>query len=660
MPYQIVKRDDGYYVYKEDADGRPTGEAKNSKPYASRKQATPYLRALYAASRRETITELESDRSAFEKRRDEVYAKYHDLVNMSATELENWADSDASKRASLDRSPIKRNLRLLRKNKDEWTPADVADAGRTISFISRMRRVKGGKPVNQDIAYSKKEISLRNWAYKVAEMEDGEDELDDDAYEDDELMSQADAQYVTESVDPAHRCGNCRFFSEGACAVVAGEPEPIGEMGACEHWMEREFEMNGDGEAAYPFTPSLNPYPLSEFSTRDVRADEIVREFEIGSFRGKYPDVPFAPTFDLEAIKQGDAKPFFVTLPIFEIGKVSDNKLRYTREFCESIVRGINEGGKVGIRGHIPKEKLTTDYPLPAVYWVGATIVGNRGWGKFYVPPGEHREHYRVLVNAGGEEAVSIYGKPTRIYEYADGTYTPELPDFQLDLAPPDRASLKFEDRRFYVTSEMEGENPMSSEVDMRQVLAEMTDDALMEMMGEDRVSRMTEMYAKKKNRKLVAMEMQAFPPETIAEYEQNVTRRDDQIAELTDTVNDQRTLIAELRQKMVAGALDAAVDEVFIEWNVKTEKGKRRLAELKKTIREGAIAEMGDEADDAKVADAVRASMTANEWVVEMARDALAGGSAAAGSDEQRGSGRTVKLPTQEEIEEARAKLGV
>lgn len=96
---------------------------------------------------------------------DEVYRRYHETVNMSASELEAWAETDASRRASLDRSPIRRNLRLLRKPKAEWTAADIRDANRTISFVSRMRGAEQGKPVNKDIPYSKRDISLRNWAY---------------------------------------------------------------------------------------------------------------------------------------------------------------------------------------------------------------------------------------------------------------------------------------------------------------------------------------------------------------------------------------------------------------------------------------------------------------------------------------------------------------
>lgn len=98
------------------------------------------------------------------KEADEVFTKYHQTVNMSASELERWSETECSKKASLDRSPITRNLRLLRKKKSDWTGNDIKDANRTISFVSRMRGAEQGKPAS-DGCPSKRDISLKNWAY---------------------------------------------------------------------------------------------------------------------------------------------------------------------------------------------------------------------------------------------------------------------------------------------------------------------------------------------------------------------------------------------------------------------------------------------------------------------------------------------------------------
>lgn len=94
---------------------------------------------------------------------DSYYRKYKKNTNMSHSELKKWYKNPCSKKASLNRKPIRRNLRLLKKPKTEWKPKDVKDAKKTISFNRRMRKVKRGKPVCNKL--SKRDISLKNWAY---------------------------------------------------------------------------------------------------------------------------------------------------------------------------------------------------------------------------------------------------------------------------------------------------------------------------------------------------------------------------------------------------------------------------------------------------------------------------------------------------------------
>jgi hypothetical protein len=93
----------------------------------------------------------------------EVYDKYKRTVNMSYSELLTWSKTVCSRKASLDRSPIRRNLRLLGKPFSKWTKNDVSDANRTISFVARMRKVRGGRIVCGK--YSRRDISLKNWAF---------------------------------------------------------------------------------------------------------------------------------------------------------------------------------------------------------------------------------------------------------------------------------------------------------------------------------------------------------------------------------------------------------------------------------------------------------------------------------------------------------------
>jgi hypothetical protein len=95
----------------------------------------------------------------------EVYAEYKRSVNMSYAQMKRWAANPWSRRASLTRGPVNRNLRLLSKAKKDWTRKDVRDARKTIAFNARMKKVENGRPVSKDVPLSKRDISLRNWAW---------------------------------------------------------------------------------------------------------------------------------------------------------------------------------------------------------------------------------------------------------------------------------------------------------------------------------------------------------------------------------------------------------------------------------------------------------------------------------------------------------------
>lgn len=95
----------------------------------------------------------------------EVYAKYKKETNMSYKELKAWNENPCSKKASLSTGPIKRNLKLLSTKKESWTKKHVTWANKTIAFNSRMKKMPKGKPVSKDCNISKRDISLKNWAY---------------------------------------------------------------------------------------------------------------------------------------------------------------------------------------------------------------------------------------------------------------------------------------------------------------------------------------------------------------------------------------------------------------------------------------------------------------------------------------------------------------
>lgn len=151
MPYDIIEREGKYCVRNSES-----GEVK--KCYGTRGRALRLLRALYA-------NVDDAQRAVTDEERDEIYRRYHEIVNMSASELERWANSECSRKASLSRAPIKRNLHLLRTPKEKWGAKEIRWAKRTISFVSRMKGAEQGKPVS-DGCPSKRDISLMNWAYR--------------------------------------------------------------------------------------------------------------------------------------------------------------------------------------------------------------------------------------------------------------------------------------------------------------------------------------------------------------------------------------------------------------------------------------------------------------------------------------------------------------
>lgn len=101
--------------------------------------------------------------------KDDVYSEWNDAVNMSPSDLKKWSKNPCSRQASKDpEAVIKRNLRLLERNKDDWTSNDVEDAKRTISFINRMNSEEmtpGSPREGPHGCPSEWAISLLNWAY---------------------------------------------------------------------------------------------------------------------------------------------------------------------------------------------------------------------------------------------------------------------------------------------------------------------------------------------------------------------------------------------------------------------------------------------------------------------------------------------------------------
>jgi hypothetical protein len=114
----------------------------------------------------------------------ETYKKLKDLVNMSASELKRFMDSDEGKKAGLSRKEAKQlgihygreSARWILKMKDtpvsEWTPKMWEWANRQISFNSRMRGNKG-KLYDEKGKKTRKHLSLLIWGHNPTKYKDG-------------------------------------------------------------------------------------------------------------------------------------------------------------------------------------------------------------------------------------------------------------------------------------------------------------------------------------------------------------------------------------------------------------------------------------------------------------------------------------------------------
>jgi len=97
-------------------------------------------------------------------RLNDVFKKYKSSVNMNYSEMKRWSQNPCSKKASIGRDAVNRNLNLLKKNKNEWTDKDIREANKTISFNARMSRMPNTSKIVKGCGMTKRDISLKNWA----------------------------------------------------------------------------------------------------------------------------------------------------------------------------------------------------------------------------------------------------------------------------------------------------------------------------------------------------------------------------------------------------------------------------------------------------------------------------------------------------------------
>lgn len=164
MPYDIVERNctqsdggEGNYAL----DKRSSGEQVSC--HVTRESAEAARRIRLQSEDKEVGGEkgLKADDEEIEQR----FQEFQDTVNMSASEIEEWAGSDCADLASNDPDAVRnRVISLLRTPKGEWGDEEFTQAGRVISFVSRMSGMEAGDPASEDCP-SERTISLMNWGF---------------------------------------------------------------------------------------------------------------------------------------------------------------------------------------------------------------------------------------------------------------------------------------------------------------------------------------------------------------------------------------------------------------------------------------------------------------------------------------------------------------
>jgi hypothetical protein len=106
---------------------------------------------------------------ATDKASDNIYADFKEQVNMTASELEKWLDTEESKSVgqdsgdgtSIGRKSGERIVEILRKKKADLTDADDAHMHKVHSYISR-HLAQGPE---KDVENSRWRYSLMNWGH---------------------------------------------------------------------------------------------------------------------------------------------------------------------------------------------------------------------------------------------------------------------------------------------------------------------------------------------------------------------------------------------------------------------------------------------------------------------------------------------------------------
>lgn len=402
--------------------------------------------------------------------------------------------------------------------------------------------------------------------------------------------------------------------------------------------------------------------------------DKLVQVIEVEDtkhhvFAGDFPKIDTYSHVDTDLLYEDDHtagnKPFHITLPIAESGRVSANGLVYDDDLVSRIEQQMS--GKGGLGGH--PQKKGDGYYVDAVNWIGHKRVGNVLWGKGYIPPGPIRSDLRRKVSTGGGVGTSIYGEAVKEI-VGNGKW--KAKNFQLqsvDLAWRPQASLKMGGGQFRVTAETTEENPAAnnenesnSQGDSETMTDTITMDSVPQTIKEQiikaaqveadaaQVAEMTERVTKMETelaetrryasvvaeiRTSLGVEEDGDIVKMVSEMHKTISKLKDKLGANVDIslrVEEMHTQIAEMEKEAFETSLDTAISELTADWNVGTDdKAKARIKALHNQVRRAVVAELGEKRDKDTIADTAQKIWDGEEFkiIAESVRDALAGPSA-------------------------------
>jgi 2'-5' RNA ligase len=345
-------------------------------------------------------------------------------------------------------------------------------------------------------------------------------------------------------------------------------------------------------------------------STGSVK--EIRLSTPVFAFRGQYPDVPLAPGVDFDKLTAEDraasTEPLFVVRPLGVLNAVSDNGLKYDDQLLREIEQQVLTKKPAARQGHVSEEASSWEFPDDVALWVGALRQGDTLFGKAYIYP-KTPFHQMVLKRkaAGSTLSNSIWGKGN-FETNADGTQRLRNLDLEtIDFAPAERASLDALGGKFETTSEMsnKGVSEMTPE-ELRERVKQMAPHELHEMMSAEQRQHCAEMRVREMEPSAVyemlpAAHRQGVHECFVKEFGQTMPAAEmKQISEMTTRVTElekrdaeNRTQLAEYRQREFDDTLDKAAAAPFAGWNVTTDQGKAAIVSARDNFKMYIVAQM-------------------------------------------------------------------